>query len=563
MRYGVLVAMMALAGSATSAQDLPLRERVDRLIESACGGVTAAPATDGEFVRRVYLDLVGFIPSVDEARDFIDDPSPYKRERLIDDLLARPEHARRMQHVFDEMWMERRPGNSVPRADWGDFLFRAFAANEPYDRIVDRVLAADGTGTAAERAPSKFLLDRQAEPNQVTRDIGRIFLGRDMQCAQCHDHPLIEDYKQQHYYGIVAFLSRVSLYTDPATQQVSMAEKADGDVTFESVFKKGIKHTTGPRLLDGPSLEEPKVEATVTYLVAPADKVRSVPAHSRRAMLSNSLTNGSVPSFDRNIANRMWALMMKRGLVQPLDLDHSDNPPSHPELLDLLAGEFRSHGCDLNAFLRELAMTRTYQRSSEPPPGASEDVSEPSHFAVATLKPMSAEQFGWSVMQATGVLENYRKAEESKLAANPKLGAILGTDAERKARRPWVIEQGVYEQLSGAANAFVPLFSAGEARSPDALDSSVHQALFLANGGTVQSWLAPSGGNLTGRMMQASTPGQAAEDLYLTVLSRRPTPEEKAEVASYLEKAGAEQKPKAVQDLSWALLTSAEFRFQH
>src|SRR5262249_27780802 len=158
-------------------------------------GESAAPATDGEFLHRVCLDLTGTIPTSTAARAFLDDPSPYKRERLVDGLMASPEDARRMQDLFDAMLMERPADTHVPGREWRAFLRRSFAANVPYDWLVAQILSADGSDPKT-RGAARFYLDRLADPNLLTRDVSRMFLGRDIQCAQCHDHPLIDDYKQ-------------------------------------------------------------------------------------------------------------------------------------------------------------------------------------------------------------------------------------------------------------------------------------------------------------------------------------------------------------------------------
>ena len=249
-------------------QALPLHEQIDRLIEARLarelpGQQPAAPATDAELLRRTWLDLAGMIPTPGETRAFLDDPSPYKRQALVDRLLESPAYARRMQQVFDVMLMERRPDVYVPSAPWREFLHQAFTENRPYDVLVRQILAADGTDPAT-RPAARFLLDREADPNIVTRDVGRLFLGRDMTCCQCHDHPLIDDYKQQHYYGLYAYLGRTVLAggkeADGSIKPGSVAmlgEKAEGEVTFSSVFKKKIVHKTGPRVLEGRPPAEP------------------------------------------------------------------------------------------------------------------------------------------------------------------------------------------------------------------------------------------------------------------------------------------------------------------
>jgi hypothetical protein len=577
MRYshrwlGAAVGALALATAATAATaGEPLRRQIDRAIDAKLdsGGSAAAPSTDAEFLRRVYLDLTERIPTSAEARAFLDDPSPYKRERLVDRLLDSPAYAWRMADAFDVMLMERRDDLNVPSAQWRAFLRRAFAENVPYDQLVTQILSADGTDPAT-RPAAKFTLDRLADPYLLTRDISRVFLGRDIQCAQCHDHPLVDDYKQAHYYGLFAFLNRTSLWPGPATERNNMlAEKAEGDVTFSSVFKKKEKpHATGPRVLDNPPVAEPAVAKGAEYLLAPdkENKVRPIPRVSRRAMLAGQLTSPNVPEFSRNIVNRLWALMMGRGIVHPLDMHHGDNPPSHPELLDLMAKEFVASGHNVKAFLRELALSQTYQRSSEPPPGGSPAESQAEEvptFGVSAVRPLPAEALGWSVIQAFGYVESYRKRAADRLDGHdPKAQALFRSDPKRQALREALIEQEVHDELGGYVAAFVRQFGSAAGQPPDAVSSTVQQALFLSNGQPIASWLNPAGGTLTARLTALTDPSALAEELYLSLYSRRPTGEERDEVARYLAERGKDR-PAAIQELTWALLASTEFRFNH
>lgn len=557
-----LAVNLTLCVAPATAGETPLHERVDRLIEAALPGEPAAPATDAEFLRRAYLDLIGMIPTVDEARAFLDDPSPYKRSRLVEGLLNRPEYARRMQIVFDVMLMERRPDKYVTAPEWEAYLRDAFARNVPFDQLAREILSADGSDRV-RRGPSKFALDRDGEPNLMVRDVGRMFLGRDFQCAQCHDHPLVGDYKQAHYYGLFAFMGRSSVVQD-AAGVASLAEKADGDVTFTSVFDKSkAVHKTGPRVLDGAEVAEPAVVKGEEYWVFPADKVRSIPRHSRRANLAGQLASPEVPAFGRNIANRLWALMIGKGLVEPLDMISEENPPSNPELLDLLSNEFVATGYDVKAFLRELALTRAYQRSSEPPPGSSEDSSSTEAFSLAVLKPLSPEQLGWSVMQATGVVAVYRGQAEGELfVQDPRFKAIAGLDEKRGRLSRDLVETRVYERLKGSASPFVQQFGGAAGQPQVDGQSSVHQALFLANGEPVAGWLSLPAPYLAGRLTAMTDPSALADEIYLAILSRRPSAEERADVAKYLEPRG-QDRPEAVRELAWALLASAEFRFNH
>jgi hypothetical protein len=530
-----LAALLFAALSAPAFAEAPLHERIDRAAASA---EKAAPAAaDAEFLRRVSLDLTGTLPTAAEARAFLKDSAADKRARLIDRLLASPEYARHMADVFGVMLMERRPDKYVPRADWQEYLRAAFADNKPWDGLVRELLSADGTDPKA-RPASKFFLDREGDPNVMARDVGRLFLGINLQCAQCHDHPLVAHYKQEQYYGLFAFLSRSYLFTDKAKNLTVLAEKGEGDVTYQSVFdpKKETKKSL-PVVPGGTAIKEPALEKGKEYEVAPANGVRPVPKFSRRAQLAGQVASAENVQFRRNIANRLWALMMGRGLVHPLDLDHPDNPPSHPELLTLLADEMAATKFDVRHFLREVALSHTYQRSSEPPAGVKEVA--PTSLAVARLKPLSPEQLAWSLMQATGL-----------------------TDAERKALGQGATEAALYARLAGNVAPFVATFG-GKAGQPDGhFEATLDQALFLANGKTVRGWLAPRPGNLTDRLAQLKDAAAVAEELYLSALTRLPTDEERKEVAEFL-RGRTDDRSAALQELAWALLASAEFRFNH
>jgi hypothetical protein len=555
------VAVFLVGRLAADDSTLPPHERIDRLIESSGTEGFAPAATDGEFLRRATLDLTGTIPTSTDARAFIDDPSSHKRRRLIDGLLESPEFSRRMSTYFDIFLMERRPDQHVPTAVWRDYLYQAVRLNKPFDQIAREILSSNGAD-AETRGPAKFYLDRGGDPNLLTRDVGRLFLGLDLQCAQCHDHPLIDDYKQSHYYGLFAFFSRGQMAPN-ARGQMILGEKADGDVTFSSVFVKQVSHSTGPRVLDGVEEADPAARPGEEYWAFPGGASWAIPRYSRRALLPGRITDPSLNAFSRNIANRLWALVMGRGVVEPLDMHHSENPPASPELLDLLAREFVAAKYDIKSFMRDLVLTRCYERSSEPSDAGEAGSPGRAELPVAPVRPLSPEQMGWSVMQATGVLANYRAAAEQALIRyDPKLQAIVDCDAPRRRLRGELIEQRVYEQLNPSVAVFERQFGGVAGQSQERTQSTVHQALMLTNGEPIQSWLNPTGENLTARLAKLSDVGALAEELYLSVLTRRPTAEERAEVAGYLASRGTERDA-AIRELAWALLTSLEFRFNH
>lgn len=401
----------------------PLHSRIDRAIEAAFVGIPGAVADDGTFLRRIYLDLTGRIPTALEARAFLGDPAPDKRAKAIDRLLASPDHVRFMATTFDVWLMERRGDKHVKTDEWRGFLSGVYKANRPWNEIVREILAADGADPA-HRAASRFTLDRDVSPDALTRDVGRMFFGMDLQCAQCHDHPRIDDYLQRDYYGLYAFLSRASLFQPDPKKPAVVMEKPDGDVAFKSVFTKA-EGITRPRMPDGLEIEEPSFAKGDEYQVKPDPKdknLRPVPKFSRRAELARLAGEGASRAFNRNIANRLWAHMMGRGLVEPLDLHHSDNPASHPELLELLGAEFASMKYDLRAFLRQLALTRTYQRGIDMPA----TLVDPAKGAPEQLAALDAEAARRK--EAVGRAEEAVKKATQDLDAARKVSGAVAAD---------------------------------------------------------------------------------------------------------------------------------------
>ncbi len=307
------------------------------------------------------------------------------------------------------------------REEWQNYLLAAARENRPLNQVMGELLRADGTDPK-NRGPARFYLDRELEPNLITRDVGRIFFGRDLQCAHCHDHPLVEDYRQSDYYGLLAFFAPgYDPVTKEGAKKTAYPEKAGTDLAFDSVFVKGDHHLTGPRVPGGPELAEPVFPPGEEYRVKPADNVLAVPRHSRRAMLASMATGGANRAFNENVANRLWAMMMGRGLVHPIDLGHPANPPSHPELLRLLGEEIAALKFDVRAFLHELALTDAYQRAIDLPGDVSQ---QPARLAaeLANLKSRSAPLEA----AAEGAREEYAKAVKVWHRAEDALIPIAG-----------------------------------------------------------------------------------------------------------------------------------------
>lgn len=366
---------MAVTVPVSSFADEPLHRRIDQLTAQSTSGLPAALCTDAEFLRRVSLDLVGTIPSAQELREFLQDERADKRMQIVDKLLADPRYALHQAEVFDALLMERRPAKHVPAAEWLKYLQTSFRDNKPWNELVREMVTSDGTDPAT-RPAARFFLDRDAEPHIMTRDIGRIFFGVDLQCAQCHDHPLVDHYAQSDYYGLFAFVNRTTLfnYEKDKDKQTQLGELAEGNADYKSVFTQDASRSR-PRLPGGPELDEPHFALGDEYQVAPADKVRPVPKHSRRAMLAVA-ADGSNAAFNRNLPNRLWAHLFGRGLVHPVDWHHPHNPPVHPQVLDTITESFVASGYDIRALLRELVLSEVYQRSIDTPANPEQRLAE-------------------------------------------------------------------------------------------------------------------------------------------------------------------------------------------
>jgi hypothetical protein len=328
-------------------------------------------ASDAELVRRIHIDLIGMAPTAAMARSFVHDQNPNKYTLLVDQLLNERRHARHLANFLDVSLMERRPKKHIEVADWQEYLFQSCLANKPFDTLMRELLVADG-GDPKNRIPARFLLDRDADPDLVTRDVGRLYFGRDLQCAQCHNHPNVSDYSQEDYYGLKSFFTRTTLFTDPKTNVVSLMESAEGNPEYRSVFEPATESTATLRLPDGSKITEPKPAAGQEYKVKPAKDVRHIPTISRRQLLADSLAGNRL--FQENAANRLWAFVFGQGLIHPVDLTHSDNPPAHREVLQTVADELVARKFDMRAIIRELVLTKAYRRSINMPTATESDL---------------------------------------------------------------------------------------------------------------------------------------------------------------------------------------------
>ena len=369
-----LRAESAAAQQPSDLQPQPLSLQIDEVIASSYHGPKIPLASDPEFLRRIFLDLIGRGPNLEETRNFFrriesagSDPAAARAE-LIDDLLAREEFSRHYANVLEVMFTERR--EVISYREVRNFIRQWLEDRRPLNELCLELLAGDGTGEQWRPAAS-FVLNRNAEPHLVTRDIGRIFFGRDVQCAQCHDHPLVADYEQSEYFGILSFVHRTYVFQDEKRGNWQfLGEKGEGMLEFASVFKpesgKLVAQPVLPMVM-AMDTEPQFIDDQDAYVVAPDKEHRGIPRYSRRQQLAVLATHRENLSFNRNIANRLWAHMLGIGVVHPVDMHHLDNPPASAALLRLLSESLVSGNYDLREFLRQIARSNAYQRSSIPP----------------------------------------------------------------------------------------------------------------------------------------------------------------------------------------------------
>jgi hypothetical protein len=405
-RYGFLALLLLAAPVTAGAEPRPaLADRVDKHVAlrwTADKITPAERADDAAFVRRVYLDLVGRIPTVAETRDFLADETADKRAKLADTLLASAAFARHAATVWRREW--------VPQADTPQFAhltdnFEAWLADEfnrgtGLDAIARNLLTAS---RATEKvAPTTFLAAGEYRPETLAANTARAFLGVNLDCAQCHDHPFARWTRDQ-FWQTAAFFARPT---------------ADAKLLLAL---PGGKKTVGPKLLDD---ADPKWPAAVTE-------------DTGRAVLAGWVTARGNPYFAKNAVNRAWAHLFGTGLVEPLDDLSGQNPASHPELLDELAAAFEKSGYDLKGLYAALVRTKAYQLSSKG------KASDPRRFARAAVRGLSGEQLYDSLRVAAGLPAD--RADLDPLAA----GRARRRFAERfRVDRPGTAQRSILQSLA-------------------------------------------------------------------------------------------------------------------
>jgi hypothetical protein len=523
-------------------------------------GIKPSPlASDEVFLRRVYLDVIGTLPTAEEARRFLQDGSPDKRAKLIDQLLDRPEYAMYWATKFDDWTGNDNRFTPQPRAKtawlWHDWLRDKLERNVPYDEIVGGFLTAStregrsveetvaehqkvaanldkgfGDGTYAARKTNDIFWKKagNTRPETVALRISYAFLGVRLECAQCHKHPF-DRWTQDDFRGFTSIFASMGRGTPKDVPK--NVNKGAGRQTYKYTeayhdrSKKAIRRLMRqpPRLLNRQPIafkngEDPR-EALWQWMRSPDN-----------------------PYFSRAIANRLWGHYLGVGIVDPVDDFNAANPPSNPALLDWLARDFVEHRFDLKHLHRTILNSRTYQLSWIPNDSNRHDERNFSH---ALLRRMPAEVVLDAINQITGGSDRYSSSNAPKGVRTINLAITR-------------LRGGGPEYVLGIFGRPLRTQTCDCERSSE---TGLAQAMYLLNDTDVNRKINDPKGQLARLLKQKKDDRQLIEELYLSTLSRFPTDEEMKKALDYV--ASAKSREAGMQDMMWSLLNLREFVFVH
>jgi hypothetical protein len=539
MRLRLLIAAICtLAASSVRAADLPpantpIPQVIDKYIDAAIAeaGITpAGQADDATLIRRLTLDLVGRIPTTAEVDAYVKSTESDKRAKLVDRLIASPGFVRHQAALFEAMFNP--DGNNRGSGAFRDYMTAALKEGKSWDKIFREVVLADEKDAKIKGA-AEFIRGRVSDADKMTNDVSVAFFGVNVSCAQCHNHPHVNAWTQDHFYGMKMFLARTF------DNGGFLGERGAGIIKYKPT--KGPERTAKMMFLTGTVVDEGSKEQTADEQKkekAEFDKAKAAktvppaPAFSARGKLVEvALQDKNAEFFARNIVNRMWHRFFGAGLVTPLDQMHSENPPSHPELLDFLARDVAANGYDLKRLIRGVVMSKAYSRSSQYESNSPPDFKL---FAVARMKPMTPGQLATSL----------------KIAATDP--------AMFEGKKPEEVEKAL-EQIEASARGFASLI----AQPNDNFQIGVGEALLFSNGDRImKEFLTDGGGTSIGRAKAMKTPKEAVEFLVKTAYGRAATAEESKALVAYIEKR-KDREAEAYRQVMWALVTSPEFRFSY
>jgi len=519
---------------------------IDDQIEAAWLDANIKPAEqaeDLEWCRRVYLDLIGRIPTVDEVLQYKNDSSHNRQSVLVDRLLGEEytrEYAKHWANVWTTILIGRDTNNRmIDRDGMRKYLQTAWKANIPYDQFVEELLTATGGNTAREDATlfngaTNFLSGKLADGGlQATAKTAQIFLGLQVQCTQCHNHPFNSGVKQNQFWELNAFFRQTrALRRFDGGRRVVGIELVDedfagqgGDPNEAAIFyelRNGLVKVAYPVFVDGTEISRSGL------LPGVLDDGMTYGVNRRRELASLIRSN---PLFPKAVVNRVWAYFLGYGFTTPIDDFGAHNPPTHPALLDGLSQRFTEHSYDLKSLMRWIVLSKPYSLSSRIKGGSTSDApdsGEQPHFSRFYVRQMQPEQLYDSLLVAT-------KADRSEAAG-------------RQDR--WLSQ-------------FVIVFGTDEGDSSTTFNGTIPQILMLFNGDLIQAATSLNQDGFLDQIVLANrTNRDKINALYLAALARWPSSSE-LRYANHLLLARKGQVKEALQDVWWALLNSNEFILNH
>lgn len=532
---GLAILALVLPQFAAAAEKLaPLdaAKRADELLAqdlrasvSSPGDESPAPLVDdATFIRRVSLDLVGQLPTPEQVSAFCLDPSADKRAALVRQQLANPDFGRNWARYWRDVIMYRA---SDPRAllssqPLEEYLAGEFNKNTSWKDIAREFITA--SGDVRENGRTALIMAQQGMTEETTAEVSRIFMGIQIQCAQCHDHPT-DRWKREQFHELAAFFPRISV------RPVRMGEQR----SFEVVSVNTERRFRGPMQRGGttehymPDLDNPAAKGTLMepkFFVTGRKLQNGTPDLERRTLLANWITSSSNPWFAKAFVNRIWGELVGEGFYEPLDDLGPDRACLAPQTLDFLAEQFVLHQHDIKSLFETIIATGAYQRASRPRRNP-----EQTPFAANCPQPLRGDQLYNSLLTALGISDQ---------------GGMFG-------RRP---QGGPYGGF-GPRTLFNRVFGYDPSAPRDEVVGSIPQALFMMNSPLVNQAINARGGTALARLLAETKDDEAvAVELYLRTLAREPSDNELATCLDHVREVGRQE---GFEDVLWALVNSAEF----
>lgn len=566
----------------STAASLALSKEIDAAIEKVWIRDEVKPAgrsTDEEFVRRVYLDVVGLPPTREEARAFIDDKRLDKRRLLIDRLLDDPRYGQHLADLWTPILRER--GNDFGELSNGAtdvlavWLAEQFNNDVGFDEVITALVTAEGAISENPAAAYYGLMGLPARAPNMGGLTTKHFAGIQIQCAECHDHPYEDSWTQESFVGMASFFTGIEVKADFYVQPV------DPRVETNPIPPRALieAYAKSPEL---PPEALNRVDDLLTY-----DKPQLLgdkPVKTRdtklwRKLFASWLTGGRNDTARQYLANRFWSFLFGSGLLNPVDDFNSLNEASHPELLAKLGNWFAGRGYKVKSYYRAMLNSRVYQLSSKGGGG------ERWHFASAPVRQLTPEQFFGALFalrdgdfllkpflrETPNVYENLRRFktfQDMQKKQNPE-GDYQAIYDEKllKVYEDWISRMGDEWKLRRAlASRYSALASDDERVQSDTFTLSIDQALSILNGDVTRRLSDSRNGSMIYSIVRDfKKTDERVEGLYLAILSRRPTLREKTRALEYIAELAKEEKPEqiALEDLFYALVSSTEFSTNH